>query len=51
MTVPDIFTAEEILREHGRETRTRMLAYGLHYPDERGEPYWTVDRAEDILGL
>jgi hypothetical protein len=51
MSEPDVVTAADIVHEHGRETLDRMLVYGWHYTEERGEPYWTVDRAEEILGL
>jgi hypothetical protein len=51
MSDSDIITAEEVLREHGREILDRMLAFGWHHTDDRGMPYWTTDRAVDIFGL
>jgi hypothetical protein len=51
MSEPDIITAEEILRDHGREILDRMLAYGWHHTDDRGQPYWTYEEAERIFGL
>jgi hypothetical protein len=51
MDEPGLVTAAEILQEYGRETLDRMLAHGWHHTDDHGEPYWTEDRAVDILAL
>jgi hypothetical protein len=51
MSEPGIVTATDILHEHGRAMLDRMLSYGWHYTDNRGRPYWTADRAADLLGL
>jgi hypothetical protein len=51
MDEPRLVTAAEILREQGREIFDRMLGFGWHHTDDRGEPFWTEDKAVDILIL
>jgi hypothetical protein len=51
MTEPDLVTAMDILDEYGQETLDRMEDFGWHHTDERGQPFWSINVAADILGL
>jgi hypothetical protein len=51
MDESDIITAADIIREHGRETLDRMLAYRFHHTYSKGRPFWTAEEAERIFGL
>jgi len=44
-------TADEVIRDHGREYYLAALAYGLHHHDETGEAYWTADAWDTCVGL
>jgi len=44
-------TADEVIRDYGREYDLAALAYGRHPQDETGEPYWTADEWDSVVGL
>ncbi len=44
-------TADEVIRDCGREYYLAALAYGRHHHDETGEPYWTADEWDTVVGL
>jgi len=44
-------TADEVIRDYGREYYLAALAYGRHHHDETSEPYWTADEWDTAVGL
>jgi len=44
-------TADEVIEVYGRVYYLAALAYGRHHHDETGEPYWTADEWDTVVGL
>jgi hypothetical protein len=44
-------TLRQARRTFGRDMVQRMLVYGKHHHDDKGEPIWLPDDAEDAIGL
>jgi hypothetical protein len=47
----DPVTAREVIRNYGEDYLQDALAFGWHYLDDAGNPYWLAGEWESITGL
>ena len=46
-----MMTYQDVIATYGQAFANRAMSYGWHHTDQNGEPFWTEERFEDILGL